>query len=189
LALLLRHAVLAALLLPPRTLFPKLFNASMAHALRTAPDDAALASETLVIVNAPHIFFAMIPVLRAEMGGTLPARVRCLGTTTREVIVERRAEDLLVLRVDGGYLDRPGDELSWSPLEPRPAGFSLTLSDMRFEVARATSDGRPEEVHVHFGHGPRRLRWIVWGVDGYREMLLPGVGQEVRLPPISSPLP
>ena len=188
-ALLLRHAVLAALLLPPRTLFPKLFNASMARVVRTAPDDAALASETLVIVNAPHFFFAMIPLLRAEMGGTVPARQRCLGTTTREVIVERRAEHELVLRVDGGYLDRPGDELTWSPLEPRPAGFTVALSDMRFEVARATSDGRPEEVHVHFGHSPRRLRWIVWDVDGYREMDLPSVGQEVRLPPVTSPLP
>jgi hypothetical protein len=187
LALLVRHTLGGAILTPTRSLVPRVFARSIEAASQSAPDDPALAGETLVIVNAPHVFYSnMLPLVRSQLGGTLPARLRVLGTTTRPVSIERPSAGELRLRVEGGYLDRPGDELSWSRSYPRSAGFTLELSDMRFEVLQATADGRPEEIAVKFGSGPRPLRWITWSAGGYRAFELPPVGGSLRLEPIGA---
>jgi hypothetical protein len=182
LVLLLRHTVLAVLLLPMRSTLPRVFGAAMSRAADSAPDDAALAHETLVVVNAPHVFFSsMVPLLRREEGGTVPARLRTLVATMDAVELTRVDEHSVALRVAGGFLDRPADELAWSRDEPRPAGYRIQLSDMSFEVTRATSDGRPEEVLVRFGASPRRLRWVTWKGDGFAPFELPRVGERVEL--------
>ena len=173
------HVVLAPIATLPRALLPGYIAALSRRGMESAPHDAALAGQTLVVVNAADLFSGMyVPIYNAATGRHPPAYLRCLGVSERPVVIERPDERTLVLRPEGGYILGLMAELVRARDIPFAPGDHLDLTGIRYEVDRVTPDGRPAQVTVRFDvplEDPS-LRWIVWNRHVYEPFTPPPVG-------------
>ena len=188
-ALVLRHTLLSALLLSVNAAIPKKFANLLLAADRSLPSDPALAKQTLVVVNTPHVFASNFTITMRQHGddypGTWPERIRTLGESVQAVQVRRIDLHTLEVEVADGYLGAPLYHIAWTPRDKRPAGFTVELADSRFEVMEATPDGRPLRVRARFAEPLEspHYRWVAWQRDHFSPFALPGVGKSVTLPP------
>ena len=155
------------------------------------PADAE--GETLVVLTVPDPMFmcAQVPLALASLDRPRPARLRCVASVeTRAEITREDAHTLVVRAPDGllsGYfvpLLRDHDD----PLEP---GWSLTLSDVRMEIAERAPDGGPLALRLRFVaplEDPS-LHFVVWSPteEGFVPFSLPAEGETttVRGQPIT----
>ncbi len=182
------HVVFAPVFLPLRVNDTARMDAAMAHASESLPSDAALATQHLVVLNAPEVgssFYAIIR--RASLGEPLPAHTRFLSVSIDETRVERPDEQTLVISWPDGLYRRPLDRFFWSPGHPMREGDSFELAALDVEVLDVTEDGRPKAVRYRFAVPleDEMLRWMSWTDGGYVPIEPPDVGETLTLPPLN----
>ena len=188
-ALLVRHTLVAALMLPLAAGLPRTVGKLFERCERTLPGDERVASQTLVVVRTPHAFLSgFAPVWRRvepELGRAQPARMRALTATSSAIQIARVDQHTLEIRVEGGLLGGRLYQLEWDS-EQRRVGYQVDLADSVFEVVAVTADGRPLTFRVRFNVPLEHpsLRWVVWDGPGFRSFEPPPVGETVVLAPI-----
>lgn len=180
------HLVLAPPLLALRSRSMVTMGRAIARADDSVPHGAAVAGQTVVLVNPPADPLAgYLPLRRAARGEPLP-RLRWLATGERAVTLERTDARTLLVRPDGGFLRFVSEQLLVSPDHPPPLGARVRLSDVEIEVTAVEPDGRPAEARARFDRPLEdpSLRWFVWRDNAYRPWTPPPVGARVTLPPV-----
>ncbi|MDP6779618.1 MAG: hypothetical protein QGI83_22880, partial [Candidatus Latescibacteria bacterium] len=108
----------------------------------SAPMDASVVDDEVVIVNPPFPFFAhYLQTVRALKGGPIPGHVRVLAPGTRAVDVLRADERTLVITPERGFLSAPFDGLFRGDRYPVAPGDRVQLSGLTAEVLEATPSG------------------------------------------------
>jgi hypothetical protein len=182
------HVVFAPLFLPMRVNDTARMDAAMARASASLPNDDALATQHLVVLNAPEVgssFYTLIR--RASLGEPLPAHVRFLSVSIDETHIERADERTLVVRWPDGLYRRPLDRFFWSPSHPIREGDTFELTALDVAVLEVTEDGRPKAVRYRFAAPleDEMFRWVSWKDGGYQPIESPGVGETLVLPPLN----
>ena len=180
--LLANHLVLAPLLLPILTYSPALLG-NLEPAALSLPADPALASQTVVMVNAPSFFSAsFLAPIRAAQGLPAPARVRYLGAGPAALTLTRTDIHTLEVRPEGGYLT--GFDTVFRGLHhPLAVGETVTMEGVTVTVLALTTDQRPAAVAFRFSVPLEddAMRWVVWQQGVFVPFMLPAVGESVRL--------
>jgi hypothetical protein len=179
------HAILAPIALPLRAANPVGPRWVEERLYVRTPLDAAIASRTLVIVNAPSPVNASYLLLRRELNGQpLPRHIRVLAPAIPAVIVRRLDEQTLAIRPGGGYCRWPLDRIFRSELRPLAAGERVVLPGMTVEVAELTDDGRPAMATFRFDVPleSASLRWLCFRGDGFEAFTPPAPGREIEIP-------
>jgi len=179
------HAILAPITLPLRAANPLAPRWVEERLYVGTPLGSAIASQTLVIVNAPSPVHASFLLLRRELSAQpLPQHIRVLGPGIPWVTIRRLDERTLAIRPGGGYLTWPLDRLFRSELRPLAAGEQVRLPGMTVVVTELTPDGRPAGATFRFDvplESPS-LRWLCFRGVGFETFTPPAVGQEIEIP-------
>lgn len=148
------------------------------------PSDPELATQTLVIVDAPPTFNpASLWLDPGQSDRVLPRRLRVLGSTFGPVIVRRVGARALELQPVGGYLGDPFTTVLRGPAHPLRPGDRVELDRWRVEVLGVV-DGRPTVVRVELDEpfDDPSLRWITWGGERFVPYAPPPVGGAAPVP-------
>ncbi|MCP4658470.1 MAG: hypothetical protein GY856_23910 [bacterium] len=179
------HGVWAPLSLPPSTWSPALMDREMERDVESLPDDPALASKDLILVNPPIPFLAgYYPLLRAIRQRSVPAHTRILASGTEPLEIFRPDERSLRIRRRGGFLSGPMDELFRGASHPMSRGERVELTGMTVEIVELTRDRRPAEVIFRFAGALEdpSLLWLQWRDGGPVPFAPPPVGATLTLP-------
>lgn len=183
--LLMFHGVWAPLNLPLSTFSPALLAREMDRDVESLPNDPALASQDLILVNPPIPFLAgYYPMLRAIRQGTVPAHTRVLAPGTEPLVIFRPDERSLRIRPRGGFLSGPMDELFRGASHPMSRGERVELTGMSVEISELHRDRRPAEVIFRFAVALEdpSLLWRQWRDGGPVPFAPPPVGTTLTLP-------
>ena len=174
------------------------------RAAASLPVDDQVREQWVVIVNTPTAFVSGFgPVFQAMNGQPVAARTLILGSSMYPIEVERRDEQTLVLRPEGGFLappgtPRPGSKApSFHPLyilqmfdhlfrdqaaDPLELGERIELEGVTIEIL-GLEEGRPSSVSFRFDRSleAAKLRWLQWQDGVYLPLKLPEIGQTVTL--------
>jgi hypothetical protein len=185
LLLVLRHVLLAPLLLPLRA-HPSMRPMESAHQVEIdGPLDDAVRGQDLVVVNPPAAFFASASVLEwAAEEEPMPRHVRILTSSLLgSVEVHRSGRNTLVVRPEYGYIAWVLDELFRSDRHPLSVGDTVELTGMTVEVTKLTEDGRPAEASFTFSVPLEddSLRWLQHKDGRFVPFAPPAVGETVVL--------
>jgi hypothetical protein len=177
--LLLAHAALGPLLVLPRSLTPALLGRLTDRALRSAPSDAAIAGQTVAVVNAIDVLTTCyLPVRPLVFGAPAPRRVRSLGVSAVPLRATRVDATTLRLRAREGLFGTPTDPMVRDD-RPFGRGERHELLGMRVEIIDVTADGRPAEILYRFDvplEDPS-LRWITWHAGRFVAYRPPALGE------------
>jgi len=180
------HGVVAPLVLTQRARLPAGPEEVFTRIQIALPEDAALAEQDLVVVNAPIALAAgYVLIERALDGDSVPAHFRLLSASWVATEVRRVDTRTLVVRPEGGYLRSPFDALARGPRHPFAEGERVILTGMTAEIRELRSDGRPAAVAFRFDtplEAPD-LRWMCWRDGAFAPFVPPRVGETVTLPP------
>lgn len=185
--LLVRHVVFAPVVFPVRAGTVAVVGRLFERADDSLPTDAALAGQTLVVVNTPHSFMTSFPtIIRNIQRRAAPHAVRTLGATLAPVEVTRIDEHTIEISTERGYGGARLYEIFWERGAQRPIGHRVDLGDVQVEVVDATPDGRHRAVRFRFVEplDSPRWRWVAWVGDGYVAFEPPAVGASTTLPAI-----
>jgi hypothetical protein len=185
LLLVLRHVLLAPLLLPLRA-HPSMRPTESAHQVQIdGPLDDAVRGQDLVVVNPPAAFFALASVLEwAAEEEPMPRHVRVLTSSLLGSVEVRRAgEKTLVVRPEYGYIAWILDGLFRSQKHPLSLGDTVELTGMTVEVTKLTGDGQPAEAAFTFSVPleDASLRWLQHKDGRFVPFAPPAVGETVVL--------
>lgn len=179
------HLVIAPLALPFRAAMPMGPNALLDQMFINTPMDDTVATQDVVIVQAPlAVACGYLPILQALNGRAVPRHTRALSPSFSAVRVTRPDERTLVLLPEDGYLKKPLDVLSRGRRHPMSLGQRVELTGMTATIMSLTPDGRPGEVSFRFDvplEDPS-LRWLYWKDGDFVAFSLPEVGESVDLP-------
>ena len=152
--------------------------ANLQRALDSVPRDAALAGQTLVVVNPPDYTYSVgvIPFALATAGDPTPASVRGLSAGSSDVELTRIDARTLRVRLPQGLFPHAfsryyrSAELRFAP------GDRLALDDMSVEIEAVTSSGDPEVILYRFPQPLEHatLRWLRWQDGVYRALVFAG---------------
>jgi hypothetical protein len=181
------HVILAPLTLPIRVHDPQRLEAIMARASDSLPADDELASQHLIVVNAPEIGSSFYVLFRrASRREVLPDYVRFLSISDNEIRVERKDAYTLGLTWSDGLFARPLDRFFRGLRHPFEVGDRFDFTGFRVRITQLTDDGRPAAVEYRFSvplEDPS-LRWVVWAGDGYTSFQPPAMGEITILPSV-----
>lgn len=184
--LLVFHLPLAALALPLRFATLPMLGGLFDSGAREAPNDAALAEQTLVFANGFDLSIAYTMLIRQETAvAVTPRRVLLLGSLTTEQRYRRVDERTLEAAPEGGFFENRLDGLFYDPSRVFVPGETIHHPVMDVEIVQSLADGRPAVVRFHFHEEleDHSLRWVAW-VDGRLvEWSPPRVGEQTLLPP------
>ena len=184
------HLVLAPVLLPV-TVWNTAGSAPFVdRPSESAPMDASVVDDDVVIVNPPFPFFAhYLQIVRALRGEPIPAHVRVLAPGTCAIDVLRIDDRTLEIRPEKGFLSAPFDALFRGRRNPMVPGETINLSGMTVEILEIGTDGRPRSAAFRFDTPleDRRLRWLRWDDGHYAAFVPPPVGEVRRLPAAKLP--
>jgi len=150
------------------------------------PSGPATGSKSLVVLNAPEFLATLMASYYHVLDGkTHPARTLLIGVTKETVVLSRPKEDILRLRVEGGYLKEPTSTAYRDPTIPFEVGYQVNYATIIVTVEEITRDGRPRQITLKFPniHHPDWL-FTVWKMQGYELIELPRVGQSTVVPAI-----
>ena len=163
------------------------FDALLARADASLPQEPALAAQTLVLLNPPWDTFGIfVRLYREGHGRVQPKHYRWLATGTSSLRVERVDEHTLKLAPGAGYLATSSQQVLRSLERPLQVGEQVALEGVTLEVLSLTDDGRPREVSVRFATplDDPSLRLFQWGAHEYVPFVPPAVGASVTLPAV-----
>jgi hypothetical protein len=190
-ALLVIQLPLGAVLKPARFAVLYATLGPFAVAAREAPDDEAVADQTLVFVNGLTFLVGYTGVIRSLEGGVVPAGQDFLVHLLEEVELTRIDDHTLVARAADGLLGGPAQQLVRSPSLPFTPGDTFPRPSMTVTVDEVTPDGRPSAVTYRFAvplEDPT-LRWLVWRAGELEPFEIPAAGDSVRVAPTLPPMP
>lgn len=147
-------------------------------------DDRGLASQRLVVVNAPSIpFVGYIIPLRFAGGRAVPKGLLSLGAGTRDLEIERPDAQTLHVRQADGFAKDDLELLTASGERRWRAGDEVALTGVRITVLEATPDARPSKVAFRFEVPleDEALRWVQWDGTTLLPFQVPWVGGAVKL--------
>jgi hypothetical protein len=185
------HLVLA----PPLFLFTQqqtaLIERWTADLARGLPDDPALASKRLVMVNPPDPLLTLYlrPKLASD-GRVVPAGAYLLGLGTHALEVERVDARTLLVRDPSGFYDDGFSALVRPPDAAMPPGTRVVAPSVTAEVVEAAASGVPTAVRFTFVvplEDPS-LFWTAWDGATLVPFAPPPVGARVALPAHRNPL-
>ncbi len=158
-----------------------------AAAPRSLPDDPALASQRLVVVNQPSFFYGQyVLLIRTLDSRPAPLGILLMAPGTSALTVERASTHEVVIEADDGYLSGPLDQI-YRATGGFPEGYRLELSDVRITVVSVTADGRPRRVRFTFAaplEDPS-LRWVLYEDGGrYVPFAVPPAGDSAHVPAV-----
>ncbi len=182
--------VLHLILAPPLLAFSSYSVALLEKASRqlndSAPSDAAIESQTLIIVNTVADVAGMgLPIMRSSMGETVPRNTWNLAAGESSVQVERIDARTIVVRPDGGFLTRPNSQVFRNPAtSPINKGEEFQLTGLKVTVLSVSQDGRPLAVQFRFDNPLEdpRYRWITLEGGGYVSYMPPEIGDSNSVP-------
>jgi hypothetical protein len=183
-SLVLAHVVLAPLLQLAMSSSVSDQEALYATGPRSLPDDPSLASQRLVVVNAPNAFYGQYTLLvRAFDSEPVPKTLLILAPGTTSLVLERPSSRTLTIEAQEGWLLSPFDIVYRSRSHPVPKDYQVTLSDVRIRVEALTEDGRPRNVRFEFDRDldDHSLRWVRYENGRYIPFDLPAVGKSTTL--------
>jgi hypothetical protein len=179
------HLALSPLLLIPLSWQMVMFHSAMeGWANSFAPDDRALTSQRLVVVNAPDVtFIGYTQLIRDHRGETLARSLFTLASGTHPLALTRVSDDALVVHAPGGFYQRDTELLTRDLYTAMPAGTRVEVPDITVEVLRTTPRGVPDLARFTFAGGldDARYRWTQWQGRHLVPFALPAVGQRVYL--------
>ncbi len=189
------HAVLAPFTLASSARGPLEFHRMLEGFAAGFPNDARVATQDVVMVNAPDAHLAdLLHFQKLAKDEPVPVRTRRLASAATPVQVARSDPQTLVIRAPGGYFPTPGERGFRSEDFPMTRGQRINLTGLTVEVAEVTVDGRPTEVIFRFAKplddpSLRLLEWRGQGSSGrYVPFTPPRVGETLTLPSrVSSP--
>lgn len=150
------------------------------------PDEPALASQQVVVVNLPDLLFTLYvrPALASQAPTrAVPRGILVLGLGTHSLEVERL--DARTLRVvDGAGFFGHDFSVLFRPKElPMPAGSEVVTPTVHVFVEAMGQGGVPTQVRFEFSREleDRSLRWLAWDGSALVPFVLPAVGTRVTL--------
>ncbi len=151
----------------------------------SAPSDAAIRNQTLLIVSMPaDLLSATLPIMRAVANEPVPGHCRQLSAGVRHLGVTRVDERTLRLQMDDNFMTRPWCQVFRNPAtHPMKKGDTVRLTGLMVEVTGVTNDGRPKEVLFHFDvplEDPS-LRWVVFKDLAYVPFTPPAIGETISI--------
>lgn len=161
-----------------------LFEGVVERHARGLPDDPRLASQRLVIVNAPDAAFASyITIVREERGQVVPAKLLVMGVGVRPLELERLDDRTVTLTSQAGLVGDSTDRLTRG-YEPFVVGDVIKLSDSTVEIIAVNADGVPTEVCFSFARPLENeaFRWMQWKDQTLVPFTPPKVGERVSFP-------
>lgn len=161
-------------------------------AATSVPDDAA--GKTLVVVAVPDMMFmcSYVTLMRVSQGEPTAARVRCLAGVETRAEVRRVDAHTLVVTAPDGLLSGFFVPLFRSPDDPFPEGWSLELSDVRYDIAARDEAGDPIALRVRFDKPLEDDAhvFVVWSPEehAFVRFTPPAIGEsvEVRGEPVTT---
>ncbi len=185
------HLVLSPLTLPLAATAFERFGEPVKAAILTLPDDERLASQELVVVNAPDYlsYVSQAGSVLLLHGRSMPRSIRGLAIGPSEVAARRVDERTLDLTMTRGFLSGVLGPLFHGSLAPFSEGASFTVPGMRATVLAVAADGRPATVRFRFDaplESPTR-RWVQFVDGGFVTFTPPEVGEVVELPAALGP--
>lgn len=187
--LILRHIVLAPLLLPVRAVASaRAYQAPADLAAATMPADPGAKNATLVVLNAPYVLvpsYAFVTLVETGLGA--PARrVRTLGIDVRGTMtVERTSDRELVLTYEEPFPHESFSRVYRSAASPFSVGEETYLEPMTARVEGIDCAGRATRISFRFDTALEdpSLRWVAWDGNGFAPYRPPPIGtSEVRAP-------
>ena len=178
------HLVVAPLLTPLRSLSIRGFDSIIDRGVASIPNDAGLADETLIIVNAPDFLIGdFMPIWLLAENRVVPKHTHTLALSLDPITVKRLDERTIEVRPARGYFAKPTDGMFRSELHPAPAGYQVELESMTARFTELNAEGRPAAATFTFR---RRLedapiRWVAWSGDEFQPFDVPKMGGETRL--------
>jgi hypothetical protein len=166
-------------------LSPRIMNTLGERANAGVALGPAIASQTLVVVNAPNVF-AYQPILFPPGDARpRPAHLRALLTTSRAVDVRRLDARTLAVEVGPGPKSDGYTSLYRDEAHPLHVGDVVDVPGMRVVVERVDADGDPVAVRVQLDRdlSDPSLRWLAWRDGALVDMVLPPVGGARTLGP------
>jgi len=181
------------------------------RAAASMPSDPAVRGQRVVVVNTPNFFVSVFgPTLQLLHGRPIAQRTLILASGIYPMRVRRPADNVLVIRPEGGFLapagsPRPGEESSQPAVNvdyayqmldelfrdatPFRVGDRVELAGVVIEIAAITGDGRPAEAVYRFDVSldDASLRWLRWSDGVYVPFPVPRVGETAELPPATVP--
>jgi hypothetical protein len=152
-------------------------------AVASLPTDPVLATQDLVVVNAPDFLYFVAPVLPVRNVGGLPVprHVRALASGLSPLAVTRRDERSLEVGLERGlFVGAFAHLYRDAPLLP---GHTVALGDVTIAVLESAADGAPTRIRYRFDRPLEAdtLRWVRWQEGVYVPFTPPPVGVTVRL--------
>ncbi len=183
--------LLAAPLLPLKTVLTKVAFDVFAAASDAAPKDEELRSQQLVMINGADMMTGFMLAIRLLQGEPVPRRVELLAHMLQPLQITRVGTASLVVRSEGGWIANPTEALMRDPTMPFARGDTFVrgtpaLGVVTVVVEELTTDGRPLEVRFDFDvplEDPS-LRWVVWRKEGLVPFVPPGAGETVEVEPV-----
>jgi hypothetical protein len=176
------HAVLGPLELPLAAYSPSRSHRFTDALERCVPSDFEMATDTLVLVNAPD-FVGYVAVIRMVRGGVAPDRMRVLAPGYRPLTITRVGDRALRLRPDGGWFTYNMESLIRGDIRGFRPGDRVRVAGMEAEVTALTADARPAEAVVRFDKPleDAQYRWFSWSNRRLVPFTPPASGQSVQL--------
>lgn len=185
--LVLLHLIVAPIALVITSSATGLIEIANLRANASLPMDAALAEDTLVIVNAPsELMSVAVPLVRSSLRQPVPAHTVLLSVGNDAVTLRREGSDTVLVETAGDMLDTPWANLfRQTSTEPLRDGWQRSLSAYGAEVLTATELGSPRLTRFTFKAGvdSPHIRWVTWTGDHYAPFVLPTPGSEAYLAP------
>jgi hypothetical protein len=185
------HLILAPLNLPFSVRAFELFGEPVTAAIRSLPQDDALADQGLVVVNAPEYlsYVSQAGSVLLLDGRPVPRTIRGLAIGPSAVSASRVDESTLDLSMAQGYLCGPLGALFHDSLEPLAVGESFAVPGMTATVMAATASGAPATVRFRFDdalESPSR-RWVQFLNGRFVPFTPPAAGESIELPAALGP--
>ncbi len=181
------HIVLAPLLMPMRILAFATLGDAIQESVEMAPLPDDIENRTLVIANAPNVFFtSYLFVIREALDLPVPAQIRTLSANAplpEPHSISRVDERSVRVRPKNGfrwYLVRDYDH-------PFARGEIVDLGDVAVEITELNKKRLPSEVVYRFDESvdAPRYFWVVYkaNLNQYVPFLPPPVGQTFTIDP------
>jgi hypothetical protein len=186
-ALVIVHCVLGPLMLPLRAASMQTVNNGLALFDGVVPEDAGVASKTVVLVSAPTDgLVGYLPLVREAQGRPRPARQRLLSTSSQATEVVRTDANTLRITPENGLFELEGERMLRGADLPFTVGEAVDLGDMRVTVLSLTDDGRPASIEARFSQPLESpdFVWLSWDGAGFAPFELPAVGAAATVPAV-----
>jgi hypothetical protein len=185
-ALVLVHFVVAAMLLPFRSLTMWRYEKRLAAARESAFALVDNPNQELVLLNAPDFYFGvMLFLTRAARAEQLPWLTLVLNGSLDRMRIVRLDTNTLELTPEGGFLSEPFNRIYRDPSHPLKPGALFWFDGYQVRVLAVDAAGNPTKARFRFRWALQHRR-IVFGVyrnGRYERAHLPEYGQSMELVP------